>query len=136
MFGGDVIKINILGKESKMVEIIEKINKIKYHIKMIGDTINHSEYPIESLVIQLDWNDNDLSEANDIFEKYDKKFNSGEDINWTKFEMTLRDRFGIGYQTVKSIILAFYRNNLWRDVCRGYALKNNVSEFNEILHQN
>ena len=117
-----------------MDEIIKQIDKIKYHIKMIGDTINHLEYPIESLVIQLDWDDNDLSAANNIFEEYDKKLNSGEDINWTEFEITLRDRFGIGYQTVKSIILAFYRNDQWRDVCIGYAQEYDVSEFHEILH--
>jgi len=119
-----------------MDEILEQIDKIKYHLKMIGDTINPSDYPIELLVIQLDWDDSDLSSANDIFEEYDKKLNSGEYINWTKFEMTLRERFSIGYQTVKSIILAFYRNHQWRDVCRGYAQEYEVSEFNEILNSN
>jgi len=111
-----------------------QIDKIKYQLKTIGVTIDNKQYPIESLVIQLDWDENDLTLANDIFEKYDKMLEAYEDVNWTEFEFNFRDQFGIGYQTVKSIILAFYRNLQWRDVCKGYAEEHDVTEFREILH--
>ena len=117
-----------------MDEIQNQINKIKYQLKTIGDTIDYEQYPIEHLVIQLDWDDNDLTIANDIFEEYDNKLEEKEDVNWTEFEFKLRNQFGIGYQTVKSIILAFYRNHQWRNVCKGYAEEHDVSEFREILH--
>lgn len=110
----------------------KQIDKIKYHIKMLNHTFDYETNPIESLVIELDWDDEDLNKVSDIFEKYDNKLQKSEEINWTAFEMEIRDEFGIGYQTVKSIILAFYRNHQWVDVCKGYANHHDVSEFHEI----
>ncbi len=112
---------------------MSELDKIKYHIKMIGETINSLDHPIASLVISMDWDGDDLNKAHDIFEAYDNKINNEEeDINWTGLELDLRSEFDIGYQTVKSIILAFYRNYQWIEVCAQYALSHMCVEFHEI----
>lgn len=115
-----------------MNEIEKQIEKIKFQLKSISDTLDFKKYPIEYLVINLNWDENDLKIANDIFEEYDNKLQASEDINWTEFELKIRNQFEISYQTVKIIILAFYGNHQWVDVCKGYADCHDVSEFREI----
>lgn len=103
-------------------ELAAETRKLKYQIKTIAYTIDYERYPVESLILEMDWDENQISEAHDIFEKYDNKLREGEEVKWMEFEMELRDHFQIGYQTVKSIVLAFYRNDQWVDVCKGYAM--------------
>ncbi|MEJ1364540.1 MAG: hypothetical protein RPU42_05495 [Candidatus Sedimenticola sp. (ex Thyasira tokunagai)] len=111
---------------------MSEIDKIKFHIKMLGEAIDSREYPIASLVISMDWDGDDLNRAHDVFEKYDNMLEAKEDINWRAFEMELRNTFDIGYQTVKSIVLAFYRNHQWTEVCSLYAKAYECLEFHEI----
>lgn len=116
-----------------MAEISKEINKLKYQIQLLANAIDSERYPIEVLVIELDWDRDDLDAAHDIFEEYDKKIKKGEEVNWVKFELDIKNKFNIGYQTVKSIILAFYENHQWIDVCKGYAKQHDVVEFKEII---
>lgn len=109
-------------------------DKRGFQLEQITNTIDNRRHPIEHLVLRMDWSEDDLRAANDIFEKYDRSMDSGEEIDWHKFEFDLEDRFGVSYQGVKPIILAFFRNSQWPDVCRGYASKHEVGEFREILH--
>ena len=113
--------------------IERELEKIKFHMRLIGETIDPRSYPIPFLVIEMDWDDKDLDKAHDIFEKYDNKLEKEEKVNWKEFEMELRNTFGIGYQTVKSIVLAFYRNQQWTRVCAGYAKAYECIEFHEII---
>lgn len=111
----------------------DQIKRIKYHIQLLAEALDHKSYPIASLVLRMDWDESDLDRAHDIFEKYDNQLNNGESPNWTALELELRKELSIGYQTVKSIVLAFYRNSQWRDVCIGYALANTTVELHEII---
>ena len=113
-------------------EIQKQLDKLKYQLHLLGEAINHREYPIPSLVLSLDWDDEDLNKAHDIFEKYDEKIEKDEKINWRAFEMELRDTLGIGYQTVKLIILAFFDNGQWQEVCTAYAKAYECVEFHRI----
>ena len=115
-----------------MTDIENEIKKMKFHISLIGETLDYRNNPIPALVIQMDWNENDLDAAHDIFEKYDNMLEAKEEVNWRAFEMELRKKFGIGYQTVKSIVLAFYRNHQWSEVCTLYARSCECVEFHEI----
>jgi hypothetical protein len=115
-----------------MTNMDDEIQKIKFHIRMIGESIDNNSNPITVLVIDLNWNETDLDEAHDIFEKYDTMLNKEEKVNWTEFEQELRKRFKIGYQEVKRIVLAFYRNHQWGQVCYGYASAHDCVEFHEI----
>lgn len=103
-------------------EIVYKLNKLEYQVSVLAECIDHERYPVQALILSMNWNDEQLNKAHDIFQVYDEKLEKGEDINWYEFEHALRGEFSIGYQTVKSIILAFYNNHQWVDVCYGYAM--------------
>lgn len=115
-----------------MTDIENEIEKIKFHINLVGETLDSINNPIPALVIQMDWNAKDLDSAHDIFEKYDNMLEAKEEVNWHAFEHELRGKFDIGYQTVKSIILAFFRNHQWTEVCTLYARSCECVEFHEI----
>lgn len=119
-----------------MSDIEYEIKKMKYQIRILADTIDSDSHPMESLILSFDWDDGDLNKAHDIFEKYDHKVEAKEDdINWTAFEHDLREQFGIGYQEVKLIILAFYKNRQWTEVCYRYAKANQCMEFDGFIRE-
>lgn len=103
-------------------EVIERLKKLEYQVSVLSGCIDYERYPVESLILDMNWDDSQLNKAHDIFQIYDEKLERKEEVDWTEFEHRLRDEFSIGYQTVKSIILAFYNNHQWVDVCYGYAM--------------
>ena len=104
---------------------IESINtrleKLEFHVKLLSESLNHIENPTASLVIQFNWAEQDLDLAHDIFESFDMKISKSEKINWYEFEKDFKDKLGISYQGLKSVVLAFNRNGQWTDVCHSYA---------------
>lgn len=117
-----------------MEAIEQEIKKLKYQMGILISTIDSDKYPVESLILSLNWDDDDLNAAHDIFEKYDNKIEAKEEnINWSAFEHELRDRFDLGYQTVKSIIIAFYKNHQWVEVCYQYAKAYTCMEFHSLI---
>ncbi|AIN14818.1 hypothetical protein [Yersinia pseudotuberculosis] len=120
-------------------EISRDLEKLKYQIRILGESINYQTHPVEALIFSMNWGESDLDRAHDIFEKYDKKLEASESVNWHEFEHELRDEFSIGYQTVKQIILAFYNNHQWTNVCYGYAKSFEPTtpvEFHKITREN
>lgn len=110
----------------------QELEKIRYHIRLLGETINSEEHPIQALVIRNDWCEDDLENAQDIFEEADMQIQQGKAVDWHAFEERIKTRFGLSYQGVKPIVLAFYHNGLWLDVCKQYAKKYSCAEFNQI----
>jgi len=102
-------------------EIIERLQKVEYQISILSECLDYERYPVQSLILSMNWDSKQLNKAHDIFQKYDEKLDKKEAINWHAFEHDLEEEFSIGYQTVKSIVLAFYNNHQWVDVCYGYA---------------
>lgn len=105
-----------------IADLAKELEKLKYQISVIAETIDYERFPVESLVLQMDWDESQIDSAHDIFEKYDNKLQAKETINWHDLEVDLKNQFNIGYQTVKLIVLAFYRNDQWIEVCKGYAM--------------
>lgn len=99
----------------------DDIEKIKYHIRLLAEALDYETHPIPSLVVSFDWDDNDLDAAHDIFEKYDKLLSEGSSPSWMDLERDLKSKFAIGYQSVKTIVNAFYRNSQWTNVCVWFA---------------
>jgi len=114
------------------MNIESEIEKLKFQIQTIGETIDYEQYPLQDLIISFDWSKEDLNNAHDIFEEYDKKLYQSKEFNSTEFEHRFRDDFSIGYQEVKSIINGFYKNGQWTNICMIYALENMVIEFHDI----
>ncbi|EFV81057.1 MULTISPECIES: hypothetical protein [Neisseria] len=115
----------------------EEIAKIKFHISMLNSYQNYSNNPIGSLVIEFDWSEEDLDKAHDIFEKYDKKILEGRlDGNLhSLMEKDFNEDLNLGYQEVKSVVLAFFRESRWVTVCVEFVKSYGYEpvEFSEII---
>lgn len=103
-------------------ELAKEVEKLKYQVQVLGETIDYQAHPVEGLILSMGWGEKEIDAAHDIFEKYDKKLQAKESVDWHSFESDLKKEFNIGYQTVKSIVLAFYKNHQWTAVCHGYAM--------------
>lgn len=102
-------------------EILEAIKKLRYQVSVLGQAIDSEKHPVESLIVEMDWSFEDLNRVHDIFEKWEKKIEDGEDMNTAKFEAEFLEQFQIDYQSLKSIVLAFYENGQWTNVCEAYV---------------
>ncbi|ETF09812.1 hypothetical protein BJN42_10525 [Pseudomonas koreensis] len=103
-------------------DVIKDLEKIKYHVRILSDAIDYQSHPVEALILSMDWGEADIDRAHDIFEKYDNMLIAKQSVDWGEFESELEAEFKIGYQTVKRIVLAFFENHQWTDVCYGYAM--------------
>jgi hypothetical protein len=102
-------------------EIAVLIAKMQYQISAIGRTVDHKQYPVESLIVEFDWGQAEISLAHDIFEKWDKKIEAGESLSTGRFEADFAKELNIGYQELKSVVNAFYKNGQWTGVCEAYV---------------
>lgn len=119
-----------------MNDIESEIKKIKYQLSVIAECVDYEKNPIASLILSLDWGDDELNKAHDIFEIFEAKLESNEDINWYEFEGMFKEKLNIGYQRLKSIVLSFYRNHQWTSVCIAYAKAHECVEFHSITKNN
>lgn len=119
-----------------MNDIENEIKKIKYQLSVIAECIDYEKNPIPSLILYLDWGDDELNKAHDIFEIFENKLEKNEDISWGEFEGMFQKELNIGYQRLKSIVLSFYRNHQWISVCIAYAKAKECMEFHIITKNN
>jgi len=101
--------------------IVARLEKLEFHVKLLSESLNHTENPIASLVVNFNWSEQDLDSAHDIFEIFDTKLQESEKINWHQFEKEFSEKLHISYQGLKSVVLAFNRNGQWTEVCHAYA---------------
>ena len=118
-----------------MDELREQLERLRYQVRMVGEALEGDAYPIQSLIIELDWGEKELDEAHDIFEKYTQLLKENEEFILESFEIEFLDRLSVGYQTLKLIILAFHKNNQWLKLCEAYVLAHDVMEFWEITDE-
>lgn len=102
-------------------ELYKAFQRLSYHVELLGNTIDSHAYPIEALILSMNWNKEDLDKAHDVFERWETILESGEKMNNFKFEKDFEDALGVSYQGLKPIVLAFYRNSLWTNVCEAYV---------------
>jgi lipid II:glycine glycyltransferase (peptidoglycan interpeptide bridge formation enzyme) len=103
-------------------ELVKDFKKLQYQVKVLSECMDYEKYPVEYLILSMNWDQSQINKAHDIFQKYDQKLKNQIGIRWFDFERALCDEFKINYQSVKSIILAFHRNQQWVEVCHGYAM--------------
>lgn len=104
-----------------MTEMAKIIEKLAYHVSLLGQTIDYEKHPVEALILSNDWGQADIDKAHDIFEQWDKRLEQGGVMSTSEFESDFNRELGISYQGLKSIILAFYRNHQWTNVCEAYV---------------
>ena len=125
-----------MNEQDRIIQLESEIEKLKYHISILNTYSVYDDNPVGSLVISLNWTEKDLERAHDIFEKYDDLLEDNQAINHHSIEADFRNEFGIGYQRMKSIILAFFRNNQWIEVCVAFVKSFDgfaPSEYREIV---
>lgn len=103
-------------------QILARIEKLEFHLGLIAESLNRTENPVGALVVGFNWSEKDLDSAHDIFDSFDKKLGESKTLNRTEFEAEFRKKLSISYQALKSVVLAFYRNGQWVEVCHAYAL--------------
>jgi hypothetical protein len=94
---------------------------MKYQVAMLGQAIDSENYPFEALVLSKDWGNHEIEETHNIFEKWSKVLEQGGAFNATDFETEFQEKLGQNYQGLKSIILAFWKNYQWMNVCEAYV---------------
>ncbi|MGE5341206.1 MAG: hypothetical protein ACM3SY_06960 [Candidatus Omnitrophota bacterium] len=124
----------------KEISRIKKdMEKIKFQIKNIGKAINYKDYPIPYLIIEMNWDEEDISRAYDIFKSYNDKLEKGEEVSWIEFELEFEKTFNLGMgrgrDALKSIVEAFIRNGQWKNVCIEYTKKNPSNELNSVISE-
>ena len=122
-----------------------ELEKIKYHIRLINSRLSTIDDkielyfrsdPIASLVIEMDWSEGDLKKVRDIFHEYDENLRQSEQyVNWSAFQHDICNALGMIYddRPIKDIIVAFWENREWVNVCSEYAKEHECAEFHEIL---
>lgn len=117
------------------MSIEEQLEKLLFQMKLVGESLDSREYPIPALVISMNWSATDLDKAHDIFEKFNGILESGKKPSWGEFEKDFEEQLKIDYQSLKTVVLAFYRNFQWTQVCEIYARARECLEFHEITRQ-
>ena len=77
----------------------------------------------------------DFEKIKEIFEMYNKKVLEKEDINWGSLEKDLKTKFGYNYQTTKMIIVKYFQQGLYKDLCYQYAKYNDTVEMKQIIKE-
>jgi hypothetical protein len=102
-------------------QIEEAIDKLQYQVSLLRSTVDYDRNPIEALILDFDWGRGDIGKAHDIFERWEDRLGEGEAMSTAAFEQDFKRELDVSYQELKSIILAFYRNNQWTNVCSAYV---------------
>jgi len=63
-----------------------ELSKLKYQVRTIGEAVDYQDHPLEALIIAMDWGEEDIDCAHDVFEKYDSRLEAGEQVNWHEFK--------------------------------------------------
>ena len=119
-----------------MTDIEKELKKVKFHLGWLTHEIgwvDRERTPISWLIIENDWDEDDLEKVHAIFEKHKNILQNSEDVNWNHFEVELYRVLEDRCPTVKSIILVFLRTEKHEYVCKRYAQAHMCLEFHEIL---
>ncbi|MBL7190799.1 hypothetical protein ISS30_03810 [bacterium] len=117
-------------------EILKELRKLRFHIEKLNEALeNDEERQLTSLIIRLNWDQDDLKSVHSIFEDFHKKLEKGETPEWSEFKETFETKLGVDHQALKDVIRAFYKRGDWKDVCKKYAEDNNCTEFDGKLYE-
>lgn len=102
-------------------DIRQIVEKLQYQVSILGQAIDYDSFPIQSLIMGMNWGPGDIDKAHDIFEDWDKRLENGESMNTSAFESAFEQALGVTYQGLKPIIVAFWENGQWTNVCEAYV---------------
>ena len=121
----------------RIKDLETELEKVKFHLRTMGEEIGLERCPMAWLSITMDWNEDDLSNIINMFHEYHKALHNGEKINLDRLKRSLMNMTDSNYDKVKNIILALHRSQKFEvvDVCEKFAEANDCAEFNQILRR-
>ena len=102
-------------------DLIKRLDQLEYRVSILGQAIDYDRFPIEALIMSMDWGRSDIDKVHDVFERWDNRLEKGEKINRSEFEKVFEQAVGVTYQGLKSILIAFWENHQWTNVCEAYV---------------
>jgi len=117
-------------------EMEDTIRRLRYHVGLLSEALPTQGNELTKLIVSFNWDDEDLDDARAIFDEYQQKCEQGKQITENSIEHDFRKRFDMHYQRFKSVVLAFYANREFRDVCIQFAFHQDVLEFHPIMREN
>ena len=80
----------------------DEIEKLKYHINILQNSVKFND--VIGLAVKLDLSKAQFDDLCKICEEFERKIENDKKFNFYEFEGELKDKFSIGYQTIKMII--------------------------------
>ncbi len=80
----------------------DEIEKLKYHISTIKDRVEFNN--VSKLAIKLNLDESQFDDLCKLCKEFEHKIENDKIFNFYEFEGEMKDKFGIGYQTIKMII--------------------------------
>jgi len=102
-------------------DLIKQLERLEYKVSILSQAIDYDRFPIEALIMNMDWDRGDIDKVHDVFERWDDRLARGEPMNRFKFEKDFEEAVGVNYQGLKSIVIAFWENHQWTSVCEAYV---------------
>ncbi|WP_417453889.1 hypothetical protein [Kiloniella sp.] len=104
------------------MNIDDEIEKLKFQVEMLGQAVDFEKFPITSLVFEFGWNKDQLDAVYNCFEEAENLLDDDSDsFNHAWFEQLFHKSVGVGYQGLKAIVLSFYREQRYMNVCVAYV---------------
>lgn len=100
--------------------MIDEIEKIKYHISTLKDSVEFIN--VDGLAVKLDFSKSQFDDLCKICEEFEHKIENDKKFNFYEFEGELKDKFSIGYQTIKMIIDDFAKYEHFEYLAYAYML--------------
>ena len=118
-------------------DLLKEIEKVKFHLRTMGEEMGLEPCPLAWLSIKMDWTEDDLKNVIDMFYGYRKALLNGERVYWEKLRNSLMNITNNDYDTVKDIINALYKSKRFEvvQVCEEFAKYYENADFSEILRR-
>ena len=97
-----------------------EIAKIKYHISILAQSVKFIS--IDGLAVELNLSKQEFGKLFKICDKFERQIDDKKPFNYYEFESVLKDKFGIDYQGIKTLIRNFIEYNHFTHLAYVYQL--------------
>ena len=83
----------------------DEIEKIKYHISTLAQSVKFIS--IDGLAVEFNLSKQEFDELLEICDEFERQIDEQKTFHYYEFEGILKDKFGIDYQDIKTLISNF-----------------------------
>jgi hypothetical protein len=85
--------------------------------------LHFDDDPFLWLTMNHDWRQSDILNIIETFKHYNQKIQNKQSYSWTSFVEDITKNHPYTLNEISLIVMAFHRENLFREVCENYAKK-------------